>query len=68
MFRFYRMSRGALYASAYRASMGFAACIRLLLLAAMFPFGDKTTIRYAIAKWRTVFKWALGLDQVGIGA
>lgn len=66
MMRFYRMSRGRMYAALYRAAMGFAATVRLVLLAMMFPFGDRQGIRFAVAKWSTVLKWALGIGQMGV--
>jgi GT2 family glycosyltransferase len=65
MLRFYRMSRGPLYGATYRVAMGFAAVIRLILLAIMFPLGDKLGIRLAAAKWSTVLKWAIGIKQLG---
>jgi len=66
MMRFYRMSRGCMYAALYRAAMGFAATVRLVLLAMMFPFGDRQGIRFTVAKWSTVLKWALGIGQMGV--
>jgi N-acetylglucosaminyl-diphospho-decaprenol L-rhamnosyltransferase len=67
MLRFYRTSRGRMYAAAYRAAMGLAAAARLALLAIMFPFGDRDGIRCAAAKWSTVLKWALGVERLGVG-
>src|SRR5579863_1351380 len=64
MLRFYRMSRGRVYGGAYRAAMGFAAVVRLILLALMFPFGDRLGIRWAAAKWSTILKWAIGIEQM----
>ena len=65
MMRFYRMSRGRMYAALYRAAMGFAATVRLTLLVMMFPFGDRQGIRLAAAKWSTVLKWSLGVGRLG---
>lgn len=65
MLRFYRMRRGPVYGTAYRVAMGFAAIIRLILLAIMFPFGDKEGIRWAVTKWSTILKWAIGIEQLG---
>jgi len=67
MLRFYRTSRGRMYAAAYRAAMGLAAAARLAMLAIMFPFGDRDGIRCAAAKWSTVLKWALGVERLGVG-
>jgi GT2 family glycosyltransferase len=64
MSRFYRKSRGRAYAIAYRVAMGFAAAVRLMLLPVMFPFGDREGIRYAMAKWSTVLKWAVGVERL----
>jgi GT2 family glycosyltransferase len=66
MLRFYRMSRGRAYGAAYRAAMGLAAVARLILLAMMFPFGDRQGIRFAAAKWSTVLKWAIGIERLGV--
>lgn len=61
MTRYYRKTRGRLYASAYWTSMGCAAVIRLMLLRAMYVFSnDKEAVSYAIEKWRTVLRWAVG--------
>jgi hypothetical protein len=65
MLRFYGKSRGRAYGVAYRVAMGFAAVIRLTILAIMFPFGDKSGIRWAVAKWSTILKWAIGIEQLG---
>lgn len=64
MLRFYQMSRGHLYGAAYQVAMGVAAVVRLILLAMMFPFGDKDGIRCAAAKWGTVLKWAICVQRV----
>ena len=66
MMRFYQRSRGHMYAALYRAAMGFAAAVRLVLLVMMFPFADRQGIRSAAAKWSTVLKWALGIGQMGV--
>ena len=61
MTRYYRKTRGPLYASVYWTSMGCAAVIRLMLLKAMYIFSnDKEGVLYAIEKWRTVLRWAVG--------
>jgi hypothetical protein len=65
MLKFYRKSRGGLYGAAYRVAMGCAAVVRLILLAIMFPFGDRLGIRWAAAKWSTILKWSLGIEELG---
>jgi GT2 family glycosyltransferase len=65
MLKFYRMSRGRLYGAVYRVAMGSAAALRLIVLALMFPFGDKTGIRWTAAKWSTILKWSLGIEKLG---
>lgn len=65
MLRFYRMSRGRMYGAAYRLAMGCAAVIRLVILAILFPFGDRQSIRWTAAKWSVVLKWAVGMEQLG---
>jgi len=66
MLRFYRKSRGQAYAAAYRVAMGLAAVARLILLAMMFPFGDREGIRFAAAKWSAVLKWTIGIERLGV--
>lgn len=65
MVRFLRISRGRMYGAAYQASMGFAALVRLMLLAMMFPFGDRQSVQWSAAKWTTILKCALGIEQLG---
>ncbi len=65
MLKFYRISRGNVYGAAYRFTMGCAAVVRLILLALMFPFGDRLGIRWASAKWSTILKWSLGIEDLG---
>lgn len=64
MVRFYRMSRGPLYGMAYRVVMGLSAAARLVLIATMFPFADRSGLRSAFAKWGAVLRWALGIKQL----
>jgi N-acetylglucosaminyl-diphospho-decaprenol L-rhamnosyltransferase len=64
MLRFYQIRRGPVYGAAYRVAMGSAAAIRLILLAMMFPFGDRGDIRLAAAKWSAILKWAIGIKQL----
>ena len=63
MLRYFRTTRGFLYALAYRATMGSAALIRLALLAAMRLFGNREGIGYSAAKWRTILRWSVGIEQ-----
>jgi hypothetical protein len=64
MLQFFGISRGKTYGAAYRVAMGVAAIIRLILLAMMFPFGSRQEIRWATAKWSTILKWAIGIEQL----
>lgn len=67
MTRYYRKTRGPLYASVYWTSMGCAAAVRLMLLKAMYIFSnDKEPILYAIEKWRTVLLWAVGRRDMAL--
>jgi hypothetical protein len=65
MLKFYRRTRGRTYAAAYRFAMGCSAVVRLVFLAIMFPFGDRLGIRWAAAKWSTILKWSIGIEQLG---
>jgi hypothetical protein len=67
MLKYFRISRGGLYAAGYRSAMGCAAALRLALLAAMFPFGNKQGSRWAMEKWRTVLKWSMGVERLEAG-
>jgi GT2 family glycosyltransferase len=64
MLLFYRKSRGSIYSSLYRITMGLSAIGRMLLLGLMLPFGDKESIRWSLAKWSTVFKWSIGVNSL----
>jgi N-acetylglucosaminyl-diphospho-decaprenol L-rhamnosyltransferase len=64
MLRYFRVNRGSLYALAYRAAMGWAAIVRLTLLAAMRLFGDRQGIGNSVAKWRTILRWSVGMEQI----
>lgn len=67
MTRYYRKTRGPLYASVYWTSMGCAAVIRLILLKAMYIFSnDKEGVLYATEKWRTVLRWAVGRRDMAL--
>lgn len=67
MVKYFRISRGGLYAAGYRCAMGCAAVVRLIILAAMLPFGNQQGIRWAMEKWRTVLEWAIGAKQPEVG-
>lgn len=67
MVKYFRISRGGLYAAGYRCAMGSAAVVRLMILAVMLPFGNQQGIRWAIEKWRTVLEWAMGIKQLEAG-
>jgi GT2 family glycosyltransferase len=63
MLKYYRMIGGSFYGMLYRATMGVSALVHLVLLAAVLPFGDKEVVRLKSAKWSTVLRWAVGLDE-----
>jgi GT2 family glycosyltransferase len=63
MLRYFRINHGVLYAAAYRAMMGLSASVRLFLLYVLLPIGKKHRIKWAIAKWRVILRWALGLER-----
>jgi|SRR5271163_3210695 len=64
MLCFYRRNRGSLYGLLYRTAIGLSAAGRLMLLALVFPFGDKKTIRSIAGKWGTVLRCAIGMRKV----
>jgi N-acetylglucosaminyl-diphospho-decaprenol L-rhamnosyltransferase len=65
--RFCREAHGRLYATVYRAAMGFNAGCRLILLLGLFPFRriatEKQIVHSTSSKWLSVLKWAIGLDR-----
>jgi N-acetylglucosaminyl-diphospho-decaprenol L-rhamnosyltransferase len=65
--QFFKARYSRMYAVAYRFAMGFAAVIRLALLAVMFLFGDREGIGWAATKWSAILKWAIGIEQIGAG-
>jgi N-acetylglucosaminyl-diphospho-decaprenol L-rhamnosyltransferase len=66
MRRLFRKMRGRTYEWTYRIVMCCAAVCRLLILGAMFPFGDKDSLRYSVSKWRTIFEWTMGFHEAVI--
>jgi hypothetical protein len=66
MLKYYRMIGGPVYGMLYRLTMGVSALVHLVLLAAVFPFGDKEIVRLKSVKWNTVLRWSLGLEQPAI--
>jgi GT2 family glycosyltransferase len=67
MDKYFHISRGRLYAVGYRIAMAAAAVMRIVILAAMFPFGDRQGIRWACDKWCTVLRWAIGIERLDAG-
>jgi N-acetylglucosaminyl-diphospho-decaprenol L-rhamnosyltransferase len=66
MLRYFRKSRGGLYAAGYRIAMGCNAAVRLFLLIIMLPLAGRQRVRSSIAKWGVILKWALGMSQVQV--
>jgi N-acetylglucosaminyl-diphospho-decaprenol L-rhamnosyltransferase len=66
MVRLFTKTHGRIYGSMYQAAMGASAVARLFLLAILFPFGDRRTVRSALEKWSVVLKWALGLCRIAL--
>jgi GT2 family glycosyltransferase len=64
--RFFRKTRGLVYAEAFRLAMLASAVTRLLLLGVAAPLASshRGRIRAAQAKWRDVLKWATRRDDV----
>lgn len=60
--------RGAWYALLFRVTMGIAAAVRLVLIAAFLSIkehaGKESAARVSLSKWTAVLKWAIGLDGV----
>jgi GT2 family glycosyltransferase len=58
--------QGSLYGSLFRATMGTAALLRVVLLSLAKPFAGndlrKQTIKDSTSKWLAVLKWSYGFD------
>ncbi len=67
LLKFCRRTRGPAYARMFRLAMACSAMLRLILLAAMWPFRrrapDRPLSHSTLAKWFGVLKWALGLER-----
>jgi hypothetical protein len=67
---YYQKMHGGAYEIAYRTAMGCSAAIRLVLLGLSYPFGvafrKKESVLAAADKWKTVFKWAVGLQTISL--
>ena len=70
MLRLFRNTRGQMYGFGYRSAMGAVALGRIVLLGVIFPFKgmlwDKESLAFALAKWRAVFKWAIGRQDMAL--
>jgi len=63
---FFRKTRGAAYASVYRAAMAIAALVRLMLICSLgrvMPIARSKGTSSSVTKWRTVLKWTLGRHE-----
>jgi GT2 family glycosyltransferase len=65
---YYQKMYGRSYEGMYRVSMGFSAALRLILLAIVYPISivlrRKSAVAGALEKWRTIFNWAIGVQQI----
>jgi hypothetical protein len=66
MLKYYCKVGGPVYGGLYRITMGVSALLHLMLLAAVFRFGNKEIVRLKFAKWKTVWRWSLGLEQPAV--
>ncbi|MEW6681748.1 MAG: glycosyltransferase family 2 protein [Nitrospirota bacterium] len=67
VYKYFRKTRGRLYASCYRSTMLTVALARLGLLAALsVPFafvGRFPSIRSSLIKWLSILRWSLALEK-----
>jgi GT2 family glycosyltransferase len=70
MLLLFRKNRGRIYGGAYRIAMGAVATGRMLLLVVMFPvemiLWKKDTLRFPLTKWKAVWMWAVGLQDLAL--
>jgi GT2 family glycosyltransferase len=66
LLEFMRLRRGSAYAAAYQLSTVLVASLRLLMLAAAFPFtsgrDNRELLRQTFTKWIKVLRWGLGRE------
>lgn len=64
LFRFFRTTRGHIYAYTYRAAMACVSIVRLILLVCVIPLGglgvEGKNVPLALHKWSTILCWAVG--------
>jgi N-acetylglucosaminyl-diphospho-decaprenol L-rhamnosyltransferase len=63
MTKYYHMLGGPVYGQLYRLTMGLSALLHVALLTFGAPFRDRDIVRLKLAKWSTVLRWAVGIDQ-----
>lgn len=72
MKRMFNNTRGRLYGSLYRTSIGCIAVVRLALLGLAYPLGgvllNKKSIQLAARKWRIILQWAVGSQELAPGS
>jgi GT2 family glycosyltransferase len=66
--KFCSKTKGRLYASLYRTSIGTAAIVRLLVIGLLRLLGNagmnRRSVHDAWAKWSAILRWAAGFDKV----
>jgi hypothetical protein len=72
MMQYHLKTRGLVYKSMYRAAIGCAAAVRLMILTLMLPLGnivwERKSLKASTAKWKAVLNWALGRQDVALGS
>jgi GT2 family glycosyltransferase len=67
--KFCSKTKGRLYASLYRISIGMAAIVRLLVIGLLLPLENMSinglSAGDAWAKWCAILRWAAGFDRPG---
>src|SRR6185295_13857482 len=64
MRRLFRKMNGRSYEWTYQAAMGCVALFRMAILAAALPFSRAKTVKGSLEKWKAVFGWAVGFDDL----
>jgi hypothetical protein len=63
LFRFFKKTRGPLYAGLYRLATFLTAIIRIAVLGGLLPIRrDKDSLRYSLSKWYKILRWSMGLE------
>jgi GT2 family glycosyltransferase len=68
MLKYYRRIGGPVYGALYRMTMAASALAHLAPLTLALLFGNWESLHLTSAKWRTVLRWSVGLEQSSVNS